>query len=105
MQTADLTGKVELEIVGRFLPNLLDRFLEQNPEIRLTSKKAVGNDLSFYYIGFQNGSSLKVSNMLTRAEDSLGYCVEVYFKVLEGNFPEKPFGPFKPIRPNKKSAA
>ncbi len=104
MLTADLNHRIELELVGRFLPNLLDRFLEQNPDIKLTNKKEVGLDMFIYYIGFKKESSLKVSSLLTRAEDSLGYCAEVYFEVIKGDFPKKQFGPFKPIRPSRKAA-
>ncbi len=103
MQTIDLDSKIELEIVGRFLPNLLDQFLERNKDINLICKKIIGQEVvSVYYISFEKESSLKVKGVLTRAEDTLGYCADVYFRVLKGNFPEKPFGPFRPIR--KKAA-
>jgi len=99
MQNTDLDGKIELELIGRFLPDLLDSFLEKNPDIILNNKKTIDQEgLSIYYISFPHKSSLKVSNLLTKAEDSLGYSADVYFKVLEGNFPEKPFGPFRPIK-------
>lgn len=103
MQPVDLDSKIELEIVGRFLPNLLDTFLERNPDIQLIYKKIIGKEeLSIYCISFEKKSSLKVKGVLTRAEDSLGYCAEVYFNVIKGDFPQDPIGPFKPV--GKKAA-
>ena len=89
---------VKIRLVGEWLDKLFDQFIEENREIELKGKVELDSRIFVYTLSFPVESSLKLMLKLNKAEDILGYCPKVFYRVLEGSLPINNLGPFLPLQ-------
>ena len=92
MRLSDLDTQ-RLKVTGNIeIADILDKFIESNPNITLVRQNQISDDISLYVLEFKSSDSQKILELFEnqRGNNYLFYSVE-----LTANGPDKPT---KPIR-------